>query len=371
MLTKKDKKLIKSKQIISLFSGAGGLDLGFKQAGFNIVWANDSDKLFWDTFEFNFPETKLIKLPIQDVPSNEIPDCLGILGGPPCQSWSLAGSMRGIKDNRGKLFYEYLRVLDDKKPLFFLAENVPGLISKTHIDEFYKILNQFEEIGYSVNYKKINAADFGIPQSRLRVFIIGYRNDLGYSFKFPQETHGRGKGKKPYVTQREAFEDLPEPKSSTEKNYSNGKLPIPNHEYFTGAFSSRFMSRNRKRNWDEIAYTIEASGRHAKVHPSANDMIKLCTDEWKFDENSPMPYRRLSVRESARVQTFPDEHEFIYEKVDIGYKMVGNAVPVHLAYMLSKQIMEDFNHLKNGRKKEGNRIKEDTGKEYIQKELRL
>lgn len=371
MLSSKDINLIKSKRIVSLFSGAGGLDLGFEQAGFDIIWANDYEEDFWDTYEYNFPDTELIKESIKNVESSEIPRCLGILGGPPCQSWSLAGSMRGIEDNRGKVFYEYLRILKDKKPLFFLAENVPGIISKTHIDEFKKILREFQSIGYGVTYKKLNAANFGVPQSRRRVFIIGYRDDLGIEFSFPEPTHGKGENKKPYVTQRDAFGDLPEPQEAKPKNYGIDNLEIPNHEYYTGSFSSRFMSRNRKRDWDELAYTVEASGRHAKIHPSANDMIKVEKDKWVFGKDSKHPYRRLSVRESARIQTFPDNHIFRYEKVDTGYKMVGNAVPVRLAAALANRIKSDLVKLIEDDSKQEREIESPRQKAYVQKELTL
>src|SRR6056297_1950591 len=119
-------------KLVSLFSGAGGLDLGFKLAGFNVIWANDVDKATWDTFEYNFPKTKLDKRSITNIPSSEIPNSIGIIGGPPCQSWSEAGAQRGINDERGKLFFEYIRVLKDKQPLFFLAENVSGILHKKH-----------------------------------------------------------------------------------------------------------------------------------------------------------------------------------------------------------------------------------------------
>jgi DNA (cytosine-5)-methyltransferase 1 len=112
-------------ELVSLFSGCGGLDLGFKQAGFSIAWANEFNNKIWETYKYNHPETELDTRSIIDIKSSEIPFCDGIIGGPPCQSWSLAGSMGGIDDNRGQLFYEYARVLRDKMPKFFLAENVP------------------------------------------------------------------------------------------------------------------------------------------------------------------------------------------------------------------------------------------------------
>jgi len=119
-------------KIISLFTGAGGLDLGFKKAGFGTIWANEYDKTIWNTFEYNFPDTFLDKRSIVDVPTEDVPDCLGIIGGPPCQSWSEAGAGRGINDSRGKLFFEYIRILKEKEPLFFLAENVSGILLPRH-----------------------------------------------------------------------------------------------------------------------------------------------------------------------------------------------------------------------------------------------
>jgi DNA (cytosine-5)-methyltransferase 1 len=327
--------------ITSLFSGAGGLDLGFEQAGFKIIWGNDYDKSLWETFEKNFSTTKFDRRSILNIKSNEIPDADGILGGPPCQSWSLAGSMKGIQDKRGQLFYEYIRVLKDKMPLFFLAENVPGILSKTHLPEFNKIIDEFEKTGYAITYRKIVAADYGVPQERKRVFIVGFRKDLNKKFVFPKPTHGERL--KPYITQKDAFGDLPDALPALSKNKSHGEnLKISNHEYFIGEFSSRFMSRNRRRGWGEIAYTVEASGRHAKLHPSASPMVKIGTDNWKFDENSQKPYRRLSVRESARIQGFPDSFTFHYTNIDVGYKLIGNAVPVKLAHVIAEEIKKQL-----------------------------
>lgn len=326
-------------KLVSLYAGAGGLDLGFEQAGFAIPWANEYDNKIWETYENNFKDTHLDRRSILDVKNGDIPKLDGIIGGPPCQSWSLAGSMNGVKDPRGQLFYQYLRLLKDINPKFFLAENVPGIMSKTHISEFEKLIVAFEECGYDVFYDLLNAADFGVPQLRKRVIVIGFRKDLGVNFKFPKPTHGHNASKN-YVSQKDAFGDLPEPKPAMSKNKANEKLNVPNHEYYTGNFSSRYMSRNRKMPWDEPGYTVEASGRHSKIHPSANDMIKLGTDNWKFDEKSKKPYRRLSVRESARLQTFPDEFVFYYDYLNDGYKMIGNAVPVRLAYNIAKQIQK-------------------------------
>ena len=158
-------------QIVSLFTGAGGLDLGFEKAGFNIVWANEFDKTIWDTFRANFSHSKLDGRSIVDIPSSDVPSAVGIIGGPPCQSWSEAGAGRGIKDNRGQLFYEYIRILKDKEPLFFLAENVSGILLPKHKEAFEGILSQFKSLDYNVNFSLLNAHDYDVPQDRKRVVI--------------------------------------------------------------------------------------------------------------------------------------------------------------------------------------------------------
>ena len=170
--------------IISLFSGAGGLDLGFKKAGFNIIWANEYDKTIWETYKNNH-NTPLDCRDIRNIPSNEIPECDGIIGGPPCQSWSEAGAQRGIDDSRGKLFYEFIRILKDKQPKFFVAENVSGMLADLHKEAVKNILHHFENAGYNITVNLVNAADYDVPQDRKRVFYIGFRKDLNIDYKFP------------------------------------------------------------------------------------------------------------------------------------------------------------------------------------------
>ncbi|NKQ41332.1 MAG: hypothetical protein HF962_07155 [Sulfurovum sp.] len=185
--------------IISLFSGAGGLDLGFKKAGFNTTWANEYDKNIWETYEKNFPHTKLDRRSITKIPSSEIPETLGIIGGPPCQSWS--------------------------------------------------------EAGYKLSFKMLNAHDFKVPQDRKRIFFIGYRDDLNMEFEFPT-----GFENKRYL--RDVIWDIKDSAlAAKEKNYTNGEsCALANHEYVIGTFSSMFMSRNRVRSWDEPSFTIQAGG---------------------------------------------------------------------------------------------------------------
>ena len=170
--------------IISLFAGAGGMDLGFEKAGFNVIWANEYDRTIFKTYIRNHLAF-LDQRDIRKIKSSEIPNCDGIIGGPPCQSWSEAGSLRGINDSRGKLFYEFIRVLKDKQPRFFIAENVSGMLANIHKDAVNNIIRLFNDAGYDIFMKLLNAVDYGVPQDRKRVFYIGFRKDLNIDFKFP------------------------------------------------------------------------------------------------------------------------------------------------------------------------------------------
>jgi DNA (cytosine-5)-methyltransferase 1 len=319
-------------KLISLFAGAGGLDLGFDKAGFEVVVANEFDNSIWETYEKNH-RAQLLKGDICQIDSSQFPNCDGIIGGPPCQSWSEAGSLRGIDDPRGKLFYEYIRILKDKQPKFFLAENVSGMMAKIHSSAVTSIIQQFEIAGYDVSVTLLNAADFGVPQDRKRVFYVGFRKDLKVTFVPPTPKSSK-------KSLRDAIYDLKDSAiKALPKNYSNGeKCIVPNHEYFIGAFSTIFMSRNRVRTWDQQAFTVQASGRQCQLHPQAPAMKKVDTDLFMFVEGEEKKYRRLTVRECARVQTFPDDFIFYYEKLEDGYKMVGNAVPVNLAYEMANAI---------------------------------
>lgn len=326
--------------IISLFSGAGGLDLGFHKAGFRTVVANEYDKKICPTFRANFPDVKLIEGDIRNIDSDEFPnDIAGIIGGPPCQSWSEAGTLKGIEDARGQLFFEYIRILRDKQPLFFVAENVSGMLASRHSNAVKGFMQMFDEAGYDVVYKMLNANDYDVAQDRDRVFYIGFRKDLNIKdFEYP----------KPCVhkpTLRECIWDLKDNViPAKEHNKTNGDAcVIPNHEYFIGAFSPIFMSRNRVRSWDEPGFTVQASGRQCQLHPQAPKMVKVEKNLQKFVEGKEQLYRRMSVREVARVQGFPDNFKFVYTDVDYGYKMIGNAVPVNLAYYVALQIKKHLN----------------------------
>ena len=319
-------------KVISLFSGAGGLDLGFEKAGFEIEWANEFDKSIWETYEKNH-SNYLDKRDIRKIPLNEIPECDGIIGGPPCQSWSEVGACKGINDDRGKLFYEFIKILNDKKPKFFVAENVSGMLAEKHKDAVQNFIKMFKETGYYVSLYLVNAADYGVPQDRKRVFYIGFREDLNIKFEFPKPL-----GKK--VNLKEAIGDLQDTAiPALERNKTNGVYcKFPNNEYMTGGFSTIYMSRNRVRSWDEQSFTIQAGGRHAPIHPQAPKMEFVEKNKREFVKGKEDLYRRLTVRECARIQTFPDTFQFYYTDVADGYKMVGNAVPVRLANVVANAI---------------------------------
>lgn len=327
--------------IISLFSGCGGLDLGFEKAGFHITTANEIDKTIWDTYEKNHTKTMLIKGDVRNINKNQLPNNIdGIIGGPPCQSWSEAGKLRGIDDDRGKLFYEYIRILKQKQPKFFLAENVSGMLSNRHTEAVKNIISLFEKSGYNVSVTMVNAKDYGTAQERKRVFYIGFRKDLDISFHFPEGSTTDDNKK---IMLKDIIWDLQYsavPASNKNKHNINA---VNNNEYFTGNYSPIFMSRNRVKSWEEQAYTVQASGRQCQLHPQAPKMIKIEKDKYQFVKGKEQLYRRMTVREIARIQGFPDTFEFIYTNVNDAYKMIGNAVPVNLAYEIAcsiKQVLE-------------------------------
>mgnify|MGYP000980086068 FL=1 len=317
-------------KILSLFSGCGGLDLGFEKAGFDIPIANEFDKNIWKTFEVNHPQTKLLKEDIRKIDAKTLPkDIDGIIGGPPCQSWSEAGSLKGIEDDRGKLFFEYIRILKSIQPKFFLAENVSGMLADRHSEAVKNIIKMFEECGYDVSLTLVNAKDYGVAQERKRVFYIGFRKDLNIKFDFPKGSTEDDNNK---ITLRDIIWDLQDSAvPAGEKNQHNPNA-INNNEYFIGSYSPIFMSRNRVKSWDEQAFTVQASGRQCQIHPQAPKMIKVDKNDCRFVEGKENLYRRMTIREVARVQGFPDNFKFVYNNTNDAYKMIGNAVPVNLAY---------------------------------------
>jgi DNA (cytosine-5)-methyltransferase 1 len=320
-------------KIVSLFSGAGGLDLGFEKAGFQTVWANEYDKTISPTYQKNFPHVEFDGRSISNISDEEIKllkkkhEILGVIGGPPCQSWSEAGAKRGINDPRGKLFHDYIRFIKIIKPAFFVAENVHGLIHSRNKESFDSIKEMFSKEGYLVEAKLLNASDFDVPQDRQRVFIIGYKKTYKIPVTFPLPLKGKKKNL------RDAIWYLAE--------IPVGSTKVLNHDLTPDqTFSSIYMSRNRVRSWDEQSFTILAMDRHVPIHPSAPKMKKIGKDKMTFIKG--YIYRRFTIRECAEIQTFPKKFNFIYSNVRHGYKMIGNAVPVKMAYHVAKNILNDL-----------------------------
>jgi DNA (cytosine-5)-methyltransferase 1 len=207
------------------------------------------------------------------------------------------------------------------------------MLASRHNEAVQSIIKLFEDAGYDVYIELLNAADYGVPQDRKRVFYVGIRKDLGCSFVFPPRRDKK-------INLQQAIGDLKDTAlPAIDKYKTNGdKCIVPNHEYMTGGFSSIYMSRNRVRSWNEQSFTIQAGARHAPIHPQAPKMKFIEPNKREFIKGSEHLYRRLSVRECARVQTFPDSFTFSYSNISDAYKMIGNAVPVRLASYMAKAI---------------------------------
>lgn len=293
-------------RIVSLFSGAGGLDLGFMQAGHKIIWANDIDKDSVETYKLNIGH-HIIHGAIENIPSKQIPDCDMVIGGFPCQGFSIANMKRHIDDSRNKLYLELLRVIRDKEPRYFLAENVKGLSTLDRGNVLEMIVRDFESIGYKVKYKILNAADYGVPQIRERIFIVGIKRNLRRSIEYPTPTHidSALNPKQPlrkWVTIGDALRLLPEPEDAPE---------IPNHTYskyklrFNGYLGHRYI------NPDRPAPTVTARG------DDRGGVVVI---------HHPRNHRRMSARELATTQSFPIEFVFSGCRSSV-YRQIGNAVP--------------------------------------------
>lgn len=342
--------------IVSLFAGCGGLDLGFEMAGFNVIWANEFDKTIHDTYRLNHPHTILNTSDIRNIKGTDIPECDGIIGGPPCQAWSEGGKQLGLNDHRGQVFLEYIRIVKEKQPKFFVIENVQGILEDKHKESLNMFIRLLKEAGYKINYEILNAANYKIPQDRFRVFFIGIRKDLKNIFKFPDAINNSP------ITLRQAIGDIKE-----EPHYYNNEIVIinqqrPNHDTFNGKYDSKYMSRNRVRSWDEPSFTIQAQARNTPQHPQAPKMVYESANKRSFAKGYENLYRRLSVRECARIQTFPDNFIFKYSDIKDGYKMVGNAVPPRLAKQIAIQIKRAFSDCIAG-----NRIPILTNAQHIKK----
>lgn len=298
-----------------------------------IIYSNDVFKSSNQTYIANFNHD-LVKDSRDIRKVINFPESTLVLGGFPCPGFSAAGP-RLLDDPRNFLYIHYIRALMQSQPPFFIAENVKGLMTMANGLVIQQMTEDFAAAGYQVEAHLVNARDYGVPQSRERVFIIGVRNDIveqyGFHYELPTPTHG-SEAKYPHVTLRDAI----------------GDLPLDAEDVFDSDYSSIYMSRNRKKSWNEQSFTIQASGRQAPQHPAGEPMVKVGPDHWKFSGDFN---RRLSVRETARIQTFPDWYDFSdgeddrvkvvsrNHRLNEQYKQIGNAVPVYLAEKISRPII--------------------------------
>lgn len=354
--------------VVSLFSGAGGLDLGLELAGlssvigdkkaleyfnsgketfnkyrsesiFHTIYTNDMFKEANMTYKLNFP--KHVTQHEKDIRKvSHFPECQIMIGGFPCPGFSEAGP-RLIDDPRNFLYIHFIRALIQTQPEFFVAENVKGMMTLGRGEVLNQIVADFAAAGYTVTPHLVNARDYGVPQLRERVFLIGVHKEkieqkYGFHYQLPETTHSNPneidllEEKLPFVTLEQAIGDL--------KNNSG--------PYFQGEYSTIYMSRNRKKSWSEQSFTIQASGRQAPQHPGGEPMTKIEKNKWIFNGDIN---RRLSIKEIARIQTFPDWFEFsdggnmkLKEngRIDKIYKQIGNAVPVLLAKAITQPISD-------------------------------
>ena len=329
--------------MVSLFAGCGGLDLGFKRAGYNILWANDFDKDAQAVYKKN----KLGKIDDRDIleiAASEIPDCEVITAGFPCQPFSNAGNRKGVHDSRGMLYEECLKIIGEKMPKVIVFENVKGLLSTNHIngqklvDVIHDDLSSKGGTGYDVKYKLLNASDYGVPQNRERVVFVGIRKDLNKTFIFPVPQSKQGLTLRNVldipaeVPNQVDWEFSPQAMEMVARIPEGGSWKNISYENLAPRFQrirdnmKKYHSPNfyRRFSRDEIIGTITASAQPENcgiIHPLKN--------------------RRYTIREIARIQTFPDDFIFIDDTLrDIVamYKVIGNAVPVKLAEVIARAI---------------------------------
>ncbi len=392
-------------KVASLFSGCGGLDLGFIQAGFEVIWANDFFKEAVETYRANIGD-HIVYGDITKIPSSEIPSNFDILlGGFPCQGFSVANTKRSMEDERNFLYKELMRLIKDKKPKFFVGENVKGLLSMQKGKVIEMIVNDFKSLGYKVDYKLLKASDYGVPQNRERVVIIG--NRLGLENRFPKPTHGPKKDSKlgieKYVSVKEACSHLYDVRTRDSAFKLKNKT-IYNHVARTNVadtFWGRKHPVNQHDICDYLRYWRDKSGwstkkvdehfgyAHTAGHwfrkdnnsgsiPNPSDwweLKKILKFDSKYDkavtemelksisfeqslrinnwdnpsdtitatgpEIHPNKQRRMSVRECAIIQSFPDD--FIF-KGSLGnmYKQIGNAVPVLMAKKIAEEMKKEL-----------------------------
>ena len=332
MKIKQESLIAKELNVIELFAGAGGLALGLEQAGFNTKLAVEINKWATKTLRTNRPNWNIIENDINKIIENGIKTYLKddeeidlVSGGYPCQSFSYAGNRLGLEDTRGTLFYDYAEVLRQIQPKMFFAENVKGLATHDKGRTLQVMIGIFEEVGYKVYYKVLNSLNFGVAQKRQRIVIIGVRKDIyekiGEDYKFP-EAHEK------QLVLKDILKDVPQSECA---KYNDAKKEVLKHVKPGGCWkdlpddiareymkTTYFMGGGRtgiarRLSWDEAGLTV------------------LCTPSQKqTDRCHPDEIRPFSIRENARIQSFPDNWVFEGSMAE-KYKQIGNAVPVNLA----------------------------------------
>ena len=303
-------------KVISLFSGAGGFDLGFKKSGFEIVWANDFDKEAVETYKKNIGE-HIVQDSIYNIRVEDIPDADILIGGFPCLGFTVAkGKDRKLDCDYNQLFQEYARVLAAKQPKYFIVENVTGIKSGKEFNDFFHevILETFKNAKYKNNYKlkyeTLISSNYGVPQNRKRIIILGTREDIEDEPKFPDFKI------KNQTTLKDAIYDLRMEYSEEVSNHIGNKHKVKINGYVG----------NRQLDWDKPSPTITGRGSRsggAVIHPH------------------PERHRRLSIRECARIQSFPDDFYFIGSN-GACYSQIGNAVPPIMSFFIANQFRELF-----------------------------
>lgn len=345
LVSKKPNKAIfpnEKPKVLSLFAGCGGLDLGFHKAGFEIVYANDIDPAVKETYEYNLGEIEICD--IRDVNKKALPRADIIIAGIPCQPFSTAGDRLSTKDDRGTLFGQVIELVDIQKPSVVIFENVRGFLSSKDergVPMPLRLQKELKKHGYNLYYQLVNALDYGVPQNRHRVFLVGVRNDLNKTFLFPKPASKREaltvgsviNKPLPRGEKQEVWDLSPQsmrlaqhiPEGGSWKCIPEKHLPPRLQRILKDMKKYHSPNFYRRFSRDEVMGTITAAAT-----PENSGIIH------------PLENRRYSVREIARFQSFPDSFKFIGDSVAKKYKMIGNAVPVMLAYHMAKSIKEQI-----------------------------
>ncbi len=307
-------------KVISLFSGAGGLDLGFVWAGYNVVWAIDNFADAACTYRHNIGD-HIVCDDIESVNLQGVQDVDVVIGGFPCQGFSVANIKRSASDGRNKLYQQFVRFIEAKRPKYFVAENVKGILSLEKGKIFKQILEDFSRDGYRVQHALLNAADFGVPQLRQRVFLFGIREDISGQSSFfpPTPTHAHPNNARrlnllPWVSVGESLKDIPEP---------HERHGLMNHDFTKYKLTFNGYLGHRKIDPNMPSPTITARG------DERGGVVIL---------HHPNNHRRMSARETAIVQSFPIDFFFCGSRTS-AYRQIGNAVPPLLAKAVAQSVM--------------------------------